>query len=95
VSSKLTMKKEGYMDNTTAFWLLDILLAPVLIICFTIIISILSIVWSLAIKTFKKVPWEYMWIFIISFLSVLTMVWIKLFPKLWLKEFKKRKEEIE
>ncbi len=81
----------GRMNNLTAFWLVDMLLGPVMLIVLVIIVIAVSIIWTLAFRTFKKIPWNFMWIFIVSFVVTLKKIWINIFPKLWLEEFKKRR----
>jgi len=83
------------VNNLTTFWLIDILVVPILCACFTVVVVTVSIVWTLATKTFKKIPWGSMWIFITSFLSALKVVWTKVFPKIWRSRFEKEKKRME
>jgi hypothetical protein len=83
------------MTNLTKFWLVDVLSAPIIIALIFIVISVLSTIWALALRTFKKIPWRYMWIFVSSFFSAFKKMWNSIFPRLWLREFNKQKKEDE
>jgi hypothetical protein len=81
------------VTNLTKFWLIDMLSAPIIIALIFIVISVLSTIWALALRTFKKIPWNFMWIFVSSFFSAFKKMWNIIFPRLWLREFKRKKEE--
>ncbi len=67
-------------------WLIDMFLPVALILCFLAV----GVVWLLAKKTFKKIPWRSFGILLRSFISVIKKVW-RILPRLWRKEFFRRK----
>ncbi len=67
-------------------WLIDMFLPVILIISALII----GVVWLLAKKTFKKIPWENLSVLLQSLISVAQKMW-RILPRVWRKEFFRRK----
>ena len=80
------------MDTFTALGLIDLFGGIALIIVGVFIMGTVSLVWALALKTFKKFPWNYLWILTVSFFIAVKTVWYD-FPRVWLGEFKERKKK--
>ena len=67
-------------------WLIDMFL-PVSLIVFILMIGVM---WFLARKTFKKIPWENLGVLLQSLISVAQKMW-RVLPRVWRKEFFRRK----
>ncbi len=68
-------------------WFIDMFLPVGLVLC----VLAIGVVWILARKAFKKIPWEHFSVLLQSFFSVIEKMW-RILPRVWRKEFFRRKK---